>query len=243
MTPGETMLLRGGGHGADVIQAKTNHAYSNTINNQMMRPRSASKSSSSHVSTEARLLSVPGSGGKRLDAEESRRLFDEAMQCIDYLARRLEAEEGRGTGFPNMAAGAKGVHVNYGYEDDVISDAERQRLGDAGAEYARRVEGGGGGGGSHDRRSTNPSSSSSSSSSSSAYMSSSLRQSLPDVATAAPRTLRVDEQPPQAHTASLSSMHRGGGGGGSVMDALTAAASPPRFSTNNSAYKRSIESW
>jgi hypothetical protein len=37
LTPGETMLLRGGGHGADVIQAKTNHAYSNnTINNNTL---------------------------------------------------------------------------------------------------------------------------------------------------------------------------------------------------------------
>jgi hypothetical protein len=237
LTPGETLLLRGGGHGADVVQARANVAYTT-------RPRSASRTS--HVPTEARLLSVPGSGGKRLDAEESRKLFDEAMQCIDYLARRLEVEEGRGSGFPNPNMASM---KDNAIDDDVITDAERLRLGNAGAEYARRIEsggeGGGGGGmsvGSHDRRNLNPPSSSSSSSYSS-HMSSSLHQGLPDVATAAPRTLRFDENLQTQHTTSTQRGGGGGGGGGrSVMDALTAAASPPRFSTN-AAYKRSIESW
>jgi hypothetical protein len=239
LTPGETILLRRGGHGADVVHAKTNASISS-----FNRPKSASKM---HVATEARLLSVPGSGGKRLDAEESRRLFDEAMECIDYLSRRLETEEGRGSGFPNLN------NKNEEEEDYRLSEDERRRLGDAGGDYARRIEGGDGGG-RQERLTTTSSYPPSSYPSSSSFMSSSssttsLRQNLPDVTSAASRTLRFDEhlnqqqQQQQQQQQPFSSLKYPKEKGG-LSDALSAAASPPRFSTSNTTYnKRSIESW
>jgi hypothetical protein len=116
LTPGEEVLLQSGGAGADAVAWRTRRLSTHRLHAQQQ-----------HVSTEARLLSVPGSGARRLDSGESQVLLGEAMRCIEHLSRRLDEESAYAERFEAQRS-----------QHDVERD-ETLRLGDAGSIYARKA--------------------------------------------------------------------------------------------------------
>lgn len=78
-TPGEVAFGRSMRNGGDGMAATGT-----------MRSVSASRSGAGGgTAAGARLLSVPGSGGRRLDGYESAQLLNQAMECVDFLQKKI----------------------------------------------------------------------------------------------------------------------------------------------------------